>query len=366
MSGLNGASKNRSELVQEAIDTLTKRINELQTENAQLKTTIETQRWSERVLLNLETTTAHTKDVVQKLVLLAKDTSRFKEQHHLRTEVSGPVCSDERDHLLLVAFLHDVHKVLDGQDHASLGASVVDNQETIDLIRFHDVLGVVDTGEASPLFLGDLVDALSKYKSPPNFLRRLSILTTVDVAAAGFLTQERLDYYAYLRKLVLAASRSGKDRLSEAATEETDERIRRLLQSNDRIEVLTVEPIKDAFARLSNSPQLRKALTSVRFHYGAWALEPWFWTKLGQKQPTPNDEQKKNKVVVDGSGGCAKLIGQFLNLLWRIVNKQDSPEIKETQKSVGGRQLSLYNLEGLSVKGGPGSESYENFLEWCS
>lgn len=365
MSGLNDESKERSELLQ-TIGTLQKKADELQAENAILKTTIETQTWSECVLLNLETATEHTKDVVQKLVLLVKDASRFKDQHQLRVNVSGPVCTEERDYLLLVAFLHDVHKVLDGRNHASRGADVVAKPETIDLIRFHDVLGVASTGEASPLFLADLVGALARHLSPPDFLRRLLILTTVDVAAAGFLTQERLDSYAHLSDLVLEASKSGSNSLSELAMKETDERIRRLLQSNDRIEVHTAKSIEDAFARHPNGTELRSALASVRFHYGAWALEPWFWTKLGQKQPTPNDEQKKNKVIVDGSQGSAALLDGFLHLLWRIVNKQDSSEIKETQTAIGGRQLSLYNLESLSVKGGPGSKTYEKFLKWCS
>ncbi|MBI2304969.1 MAG: hypothetical protein HYU86_09540 [Chloroflexi bacterium] len=326
---------------------------------------MQTQKWSERVLRNLETAAEHTKEVVKKLVLLAIDKPGFETQYQLGPDVVCPTCDEERDYLVLVAFMHDVHKLLDGRDHASRGADVAAKPETVDLIRFHDVLGVASTGEASPLFLADLVSAVRRHASPRDFLRRLLILTTVDVAAAGFLTQERLENYAYLLSLVQEAGRSNNDTLSELAMKETGERIKRLLQSNDRIEVESVRLIDAAFDRHSNGGKLRNALAFARFHYGAWALEPWFWRRLGQQEPRPNDEQKKNRILVEDGEGSVDLLDQFLNLLWRIVNNEDSREIKREFTTVAGKKLSLYNLEGLSVKFGSGTEGYDNFLKWC-
>lgn len=327
---------------------------------------MQTQKWSASVLDNLKTTVDHTKVVVKNLALLSTERSSFATQHQLVPDVVSPTCDEERDYLVLVAFVHDVHKLLDGREHASRGADFVERSETVDLIRFHDVLGVANTGEASPLFLADLVAATRKYASPSDFLRRLLILTTVDVGAAGFLTQERLESYEYFLGLVQEAGKCDEARLSELALNETGERIRRLLQSNDRIEVENGRVIDAALERHTYGGKLRKALSLVRFHYGAWALEPWFWCKLGQQEPKPNDAQKKNKIVVDDAKNTADLLDQFLDMLWRIVNSKDSKEISRTLTTVGGKDLSLYNLEALSVKFGIGSKGYDKFLDWCS
>lgn len=320
--------------------------------------------WEERVLRNLDTATDHTKAVVKKLVGLATDLPTFNRDHNLTDIVPSPVCEDERDYLILVAFVHDVYKLLDGRDHAARGADFVSKPETVDLIRFHDILGVVNTGEASALFLGDLVTAVRNKDFPIDFLRRLLVLTTVDVAAAGFLTQERLESYQYLVGLVQEAGKRSDDRLSKLAMGDTAERIGRLLQSNDRIKIEKTDEIERAVRRHQRADELREALTSGRFHYGAWVLEPWFWCKLGQREPTPKEKHKKNKIVVDGSR--ASLLDQFLSLLWSVVNGDNSPLIDRTNVQIGGRDLTVYNLERLSVKFGSKSKSYRRFTKWCA
>jgi hypothetical protein len=319
--------------------------------------------WRKRVLGNLDKTADHTKEVVRELVDLTTNMPRFKKRHNLRGVVPSPVCEEENEYLTLVAFVHDVYKLREGRDHAGRGADFASKLETVDLIRFHDVLGVVNTGEASALFLGDLVNAARSKDSPFDFLRRLLVLTTVDVAAAGFLTQERLESYEYLLGLVQDAGRSSDDRLSELAKNETAERIGRLLQSNDRIRIRIsgAEEIKRAVQRHPEADSFRTALASSRFHYGAWVLEPMFWCWLGQAGPKPEDKHKKHPVVVDGRH--APLLDQFLSRLWDVVNGTYSSLIPETKVRIGGRDLRVCDLEKwLSVKYGP----TKRFTKWCA
>ena len=313
--------------------------------------------WRERVLKNLDTVANHTKDVVKELVDLTTDMPAFKTRHALRATVPSSIRDKEAEYLILVAFVHDVYKLLDGRDHAGRGADFLSMPETVNLVRYHDVLGVVNTGEASALFLGDLVRSLGKSDSPSGFLRRLLVVTTVDVAAAGFLTQERLESYRYLLTLVRKA---GRNRLSQLAANETAERIKRLLESNDRIKVEETKEIEKAINRHQDAAKLRAALASARFHYGAWALEPCFWRWLGQPEPTPKEEHKRKKTVVNARH--APLLDRFLSRLWRIVNCTDSPLITKTIARIGGQNLSIYNLESFSVKFGDN----EKFTNWCA
>lgn len=310
-----------------------------------------------QVLKNLDTVADHTKDVVKKLLDLTTHMPSFKRHYGLTGAVPSPIHDGETQYLILVAFVHDVYKLLDGRNHAGRGADFLSKPETANLVQYHDVLGVVDTGEASVLFLGDLVRALGKSESPSDFLRRLLVVTMVDVAAAGFLTQERLESYRYLLNLVRKASRS---KLSQLATNETAERIGRLLQSNDRIKVKETKEVEKAIRRHQDPDKLRAALASARFHYGAWALEPCLWRWLGQPDPTPKDEHKRKKIVVNARH--APILDSFLSRLWRIVNCTDSPLITKTGERIGGQNLNIYNLERLSVKFGDN----KRFTRWCA
>lgn len=218
----------------------------------------------------LKATVEHTLQTVSAAHALFYDQRRFQENYQVDVSHVATHTTDFQSMAMLM-FLHDFYKITEQRNHATNAAYFLSVPQNINLIRYHDVLGIIHTGEASLLFLEPLVESIRALPEDQrsHFLNSLLIITVVDVASLGFLTQPRVNTYLDVMEKLNRVIQ-GKD-LAEIAKEDTSQRILRLICSNNRFKV---DPpfIDKRLFNYQERDDLLEQLLYVRFDAG-W-VEP--------------------------------------------------------------------------------------------
>lgn len=301
-------------------------------------------------------TADHTQRVMENLMSFIFEPDSFNRTHAV--DISGiEVPKAVRNDLPILAFIHDLYKIRTSTLHAQQGAQFLKEPTNINVVRFHDVFGVVNTGEASLLFLDELakfVEQLQDATAVNEFLSKLLILTLTDVAAYGYLNQARIDTFTYLIPLV--RQRPSQSQLREMALGDTENRIRRLIQANNRV-LVDAEVVAEVWEHYPSRNEVQELLLTARFDYGAYSLEPLIRTALFSGSQYLISDTTLATVSRDRSA----VIWCFLECLLDILKEKNRLVIVSKTK-VGRQRLKIYDMRNLSVRG---NENLPVFSEWA-
>lgn len=313
-------------------------------------------RASEDLRKQVRDTFEHTTKVMDNLISFIFNPQSFDRTH--KVDISSIAVSREmREDLPLLVFIHDFYKLRTSSLHAPCGAAFLADPITVNLVRFHDVFGIVNTGEASLLFLDDLAATVEKFKDATvteKFLSTLLVLTAVDVAAYGYLNQSRIDVFKYLISLIIDAPKESEFR--EKALADTANRIRRLIEANNRIFVAT-EIVERALREYADYGELTDLLVTARFDLGAYSLEPLIRTTLFTgSQYLISDTSTKTLP-----SNCTALLCCFFDYLLEILRGKN-PLVGLRDIKTNRLTLKLFDMRKLSIKG---NENLKDFLSWA-
>ncbi len=236
---------------------------------------------------NIDLTFFHTKAVLDNLTLFLYQPEEFNKKHHVVIPKIDLTDDSAYKHLLLVTYLHDFYKIISSPNHASLGYEFASEEIPRKLIQFHDIFGIINTGEASLLFLVQLFEYIRSLKANNNdvqeFLNKLFVLTVVDVASYGFLNQSRIDVFSYI--VTQLKNSESFEQFEVNALRDTSNRIIRLFKANNRIEIPdNIESQISTILEDNEFFSLKNYLLSVRFDAGVYVLEPLFRPLLPQNR----------------------------------------------------------------------------------
>lgn len=310
---------------------------------------------------NIRTTFKHTDDVFNNLLLFLYNPSEFNSKYEVQIPSVQLSSESVYKRLPLLAFIHDFYKVIETPDHALKGAQFLSQEAAIKLVEFHTIFGVINTGEASLLFLNELIEFIRKINKNEveEFLDELLVLTIADIAAYGFLNQSRIDVFIDLMDLIKQVPDS--DQFEKQAITHTPKRIVRLLEANNRIKVkdkvITEETLKDILGEKEYC-ELANELLWIRFDAGAYVLEPFFRYLLLDK----NQYLMSDKKPVEVDKDKLDIIKTFLNHLGKII-KGDCEKVLIMTKVLGSLNLKVIDLNEVSIKG---DKNVEQFLNWVT
>jgi len=234
----------------------------------------------------------------------------------------------------MLMFIHDFYKLTEKSEHARKAAEFLDAPTNRALVRYHDILGIIHTGEASLLFLEPLIEFAGTltYYEKRFFLNTLLMMTIVDVASLGFLNQARLETYQDVLAKI-AKVLAGKS-LLEVASEDTPQRIDRLIRSNNRF-LIDPKLVDDRLGAYPDMKEFFCRLLYVRFDAGAYVLEP-----LLRYMVDPTSHPMSSETLVSLEGKHTAQIDKWITAVDRLL-------IKET---TGQNNLQTLNLNDRSVK----------------
>ena len=315
----------------------------------------------EKVEKDIDSTFEHTKKVFANLSLFLYEPSQFSQEY--KVQIPSVPLDEESVYkrLPLLTFIHDFYKVIETPDHASKGANFLSQESTIKLVEFHTIFGVINTGEASLLFLNELVEFIRKLNrnEVETFLNELLVLTIVDIAAYGFLNQSRIDIFMYLMDLIKQVPDA--DKFRRQAISDTPQRIVRLLEANNRIKVkdetITEETLKNILGERKYD-ELVHELLWTRFDAGAYVLEPFFRYLLLDN----NQYLMCEKSIVAVGKDNLNVVKIFLNSMDKIM-KGDCEKVRIINKALGSLNLKVVDLNEVSIKG---DKNVEQFLKWVT
>ncbi len=242
----------------------------------------------------VEETIDHTLQTLSEVYRLFYDQSNFSSE--FKVDISKlNIENKDFERLFMLMFLHDFYKLTAQKEHARLGADFLAQPENVELIRYHDALGIINTGEASLRSLIPLITFLSKLdpKKRKDFLQGLVILTMSDVASLGFLNDSRIKTYqsvvTQIEQVITA------NNLDKIVKDDTASRLRHLIHSNNRccIELGLIENCLELYAEKET---FKDKLQYVRFDAGAYVLEPLI-RYLHDPSTTPNRYSLASKEI---------------------------------------------------------------------
>jgi hypothetical protein len=255
--------------------------------------------------------------------------------------------TDDFQSIVMLMFVHDFFKLKEQNDHASKGADFLEAADTTDLIRYHDKLGIIHTGEASLLFLADLVKC-AESMSPDvrkSFLRKLLVLTIVDVASTGYLNQLRVDTYHEVVGMLDRAA--GGEDLTRIARDDTPQRIHRLICSNNRFSVQP-EVVNDRLQAYADRSDLFERLLYLRFDAGVYVLEPLLRYMVGKHL-----YRMASKEVISLDKSHAEILDRWIISIHRLLHRES--------KSHG--HLEMLNLNDRSIKEDKHLDAFERWAK---
>jgi len=275
----------------------------------------------------------------------------FHDPKFFQAKYSIDISNIERDisdfhSLAMLMFIHDFYKLTEKNSHATRAADFLSTPQHIDLIRYHDVLGIIHTGEASLLFLEPLVVSTRALPEDQRirFLNNLLIITVIDVASLGFLNQLRVDTY---RDVIdkLNKVMEGKN-LADIAREDTPQRIQRLICSNNRF---LVEPdvVNDRIYTYSDCADLLEQLLYVRFDAGVYVLEPLLRYMLRK----PYEMSSKECVKIQKTDH--KVLDKWIKAVHNLLRKERKEQAK----------LEILDLNNRSIKGNANLDTFKNWAQ---
>lgn len=305
---------------------------------------------------NVNNTFDHTKLVLENLAIYLYDPELFNQKYDVK--IPGIEFSSEIAYkvLPLIAYLHDFYKVVEKPKHAEKGYEFISREWSHRLIQFHDIFGIVNTGEASLLYLYELFQYIQSLKAnnqnSQEFLDTLFALTTIDVASYGFLNQSRIEVFRYITEQ-LQASDSFED-FQKKATEDTANRIIRLIRANNRVLVsMEIENNIASILREDEFVSLNEQLVPLRFDGGVYVLEPLFRLLCN------NPFEIKNKDVFAFDERHFNALRGLLRGIRSIISNGFARHVS----TVGGMELTIIDLNELSIKG---EQHLPQFKAWAN
>lgn len=257
----------------------------------------------------------------------------------------------DRDHLLMLMWVHDFYKLKESPGHASKGADLLDQPDFRALVRFHDLFGIIHTGEAPLLALKPIID-FAKYCLPDDnarnkFLNTLLIVTIADAASYCFLNKEREKTYKEVIQDIKDIIGCSKD-LRKLDEEYTAKRLKRLIESNNRcqIDVTVIEKALEDWTNTNKEEKddFIKKLSLVRFDAGVYVLEPllkYIFAKCIRPIPIKIKNEHKVKVF------------KWLKIIKKIIDNENVSEYKIVS-------LNEYSIKDVDDLGNP-----KKFEKWA-
>ncbi len=245
--------------------------------------------------------------------------------------------------LLMLMFIHDFYKLTEQKEHAARGADFLAQPENIALIRYHDALGIIHTGEASLRFLFPLIE-LVKTLSPEKrnrILRGLVVLTISDVASLGFLNDARIDTYQKVIAQIEQVIAEGD--LDKVVKDDTADRLQHLISSNNRCSIER-KLIEKCSALYPERERFKDIFQYVRFDAGVYVLEPLLRYLL----PPPYSGKYRMEFKDDIAITDEAAVRRWIEALYKLI--KDVPQDK---------QVHVLDLNDRSLKNDAHVEAFD-------
>ena len=305
---------------------------------------------------NIDLTFSHTKKVLDNLSLFLYQPDEFNRTHKVEIpNIEFNNYDTAYKYLPLLTYLHDFYKIFESRNHAFEGYNFLEDISNRKLIEFHDIFGIINTGEASLLFLDNLFEFIIRIKenqAVEEFLNKLFVLTVVDVASYGYLNQSRIEIFSYIKEKLLN-SKSFED-FEKIAKEDTPKRIIRLLKANNRIDIPpNIEKHISTIMMEHEFVNLQQNLLSSRFDAGIYVLEPLF------RKLCDIEYKISNKEILELKDVHIKKVNTFLTHLTKIFKKEKLNPIK----TLNGVDLVLIDFNHVSIKGDKNLDIFEAWVK---